>query len=151
MKMYSKRNSKAGFTLVELMVVAVIVAVLAAVAIPLMSANVTRAMATEAEAALGTARSNLRAMYAETKDYSKDSEGNSTAGAMIRAVGGVPGFSSGDLNGTYFSDACYTVTSTASNYTLTATGSASTAPKKDKVAGVVITLNQDGEFTRTGL
>jgi prepilin-type N-terminal cleavage/methylation domain-containing protein len=145
-----KYSGKKGFTLVELMVVAVIVAILAAVAIPLMSANVTRAIATEAEAALGTARSNLRAMYAETKDYSKDSEGVSIVGGAL--VTKVPGFSAGDLDGRYFSDACYSVTSAnASNYLLTATGSASTAPKKDKVATIVITLNQDGDFTRTGL
>ena len=56
------RLNRAGFTLVELMVVAVIVAILAAVAIPLMSANKTRAMATEAEAGCGTIRTAFRAM-----------------------------------------------------------------------------------------
>ena len=66
------KKSKDGFTLVELMVVAVIVAILAAVAIPLMSANKNRAIMTEAEAALGTIRSVLRAQYAETGRYDVD-------------------------------------------------------------------------------
>ena len=43
-----KTSRKAGFTLVELMVVAIIVAILAAVSIPLMSGNKRRAAATEA-------------------------------------------------------------------------------------------------------
>ena len=77
-----KKMRKNGFTLVELMVVAVIVAILAAVAIPLMSGNKKRAMCSEAEAALGTIRSQLRAQYAETKDYTKSALGGTVAEAQ---------------------------------------------------------------------
>lgn len=142
------RNKKSGFTLVELMVVAVIVAILAAVAIPLMSGNRQHAMATEAEAGLGTMRTSLRAMYAQTGNYTKDPDGTTiAAGAAATAI---PGINAGDLDGKYFDDAAYKISAVAADsYTLTATGDNSTAPSKADVAGIVITLNQDGTFTRT--
>lgn len=145
-----KSNRKAGFTLVELMVVAIIVAILAAVAIPLMSANKARARATEAESALGTVRSALRAMYAETDAYNKDLNGNTLGAGAVAGV--IPGIRDGDLDGRWFSDECYAITSiSTSNYLLTATGASSSAPKADEVDGVVITMNQDGNIVRTGL
>ena len=90
MKRKSKDKNKAGFTLVELMVVAVIVAILAAVAIPLMSANKNRAIMTEAEAALGTIRSALRAQYAETGAYNKDINDQTIVVRMATGLGYVP-------------------------------------------------------------
>ena len=144
------RNKKSGFTLVELMVVAVIVAILAAVAIPLMTGNRKRAMATEAESGLGTMRTTLRAMYAQTSAYNKDLDGNAiAAGAAATAI---PGINANDLNGKYFNDAAYSITAIgATTYTLTADGDKSTAPSHADVAGIKITLDQDGKFTRTGL
>jgi prepilin-type N-terminal cleavage/methylation domain-containing protein len=142
-------KSKAGFTLVEVMVVAIIVAILAAVAIPLMSANKKRAMSTEAEAALGTVRSALRAMYAQTDAYNVDLNGAAIAAGPVAQV---PGIDAGDLAGRYFDDAAYAITAIGANtYTLTATGNNSTAPDAADVAGVVITLNEAGLFTRAGL
>ena len=137
---------KGGFTLVELMVVAIIVAILAAVAIPLMSANKKRAAATEAEAGLGSIRSALRAMYAETGAYNKDLNN-----ATITTLSQVPGMALTDLDGRYFNSAAYSVTLAAAGYTLTATGNSSTAPQASLVAGVTITLDQAGAFTRTGM
>lgn len=150
-----KKNSKAGFTLVELMVVAIIVAILAAVAIPLMSANRTRAMATEAEAGLGTIRTVLRAMFAETGAYNVDLNGDDIDSSDPTDLPGLnPGDLDGrpgDLDGRYFDGSAYTMSLAADTYTLTATGDDSTAPQAADVAGVVITLNQDGDFNRTGL
>lgn len=139
MKMRSSK--KAGFTLVELMVVAIIVAILAAVAIPLMSANKIRAASTEGEAGLGTARSSLRAIFAETGAYNQTPSGGTLAVGAI--AGNVPGISVGDLNGKYFTDANYTLTAVGvSNYTLQVVGTTGI------VNGVTITLNQNGDFTR---
>lgn len=139
-----KLSSKAGFTLVELMVVAIIVALLAAVAIPLMSANKKRAAATEGEAGLGTIRSALRATYAETGAYNVKPGGAGLTGTTV--AGNVPGISAGDLNGKYFVDGNYSIVSiSASNYSIQVAGT--TGVVKD----VTITLNQAGEFGYTGL
>lgn len=145
-------TKKCGFTLVELMVVAVIVAILAAVAIPLMSANKKRAMATEAQAALGTVRSALRAMYAETGAYNIDLNGNTLSGGSSFSVTNVPGISPGDLDGRYFSEESYALSVVdADGYTLEATGNNSTATNAADVAGIVIRLNEEGTFFIQGL
>lgn len=58
------RNTK-GFTLIELMVVVLIVAVLAAVLVPLMTARLESARWSEGKAGVGTIATAVRAMYAE--------------------------------------------------------------------------------------
>ena len=139
------RKRRAGFTLVELMIVAVIVAILAAVAIPLMSANKKRAVATEAEAALGTLRTALRAVYAQKEAYNIDL--NDTAISAGDPVTSIPGITDGDLDGKYFDTDDYAITAIAADtYTLTATG-----PSGGDADGITITLDQEGTFTRSGL
>ncbi len=142
------KRKREGFTLVELMVVAVIVAILAAVAIPLMSANKVRAMATEAEAGCGTIRTALRAMYAETGAYDTDLNGGSiSAGDLASSL---PGIGPADLDGRYFDDPCYTLTAvSASGYTIRCLGSASGAPEASKVSGVTVTLDDAGALVKT--
>ncbi len=145
MRAILNKKNKAGFTLVELMVVAIIVAILAAVAIPLMSGNRRRAAATEAEAALGTVRSALRAVLAETGSYALSPSGGAIAPGAVAGV--VPGILAGDLNGRYWVDGNYAITTISSNaFVITATGG--TDPI---VNGVTITLNQTGGWTRVGL
>jgi len=138
------RRARAGFTLVELMVVAVIVAVLASVAVPLMGGGKKKAMATEADSSLGAVRACLRAMYAETRDYSRDPNGNTLeAGDPLTAV---PGVSVGDLEGKYFRESDYDIASiSATAYTIRCQGSTG------DVSDVTITLDQSGTFQRTGL
>lgn len=112
MKM-QKNNKKSGFTLVELMVVAIIVAILAAVAIPLMTGNKDRAMATEGQAGCTTIATQLRMHYAEKGNYTGISTPLDLAGIRPN-----------DLNGTYFNDASYVLTTLTDgdDYTITANG-----------------------------
>ena len=144
-----KRDGKAvtfsgrpGFTLVELMVVAIVVAILAAVALPLMSTNRKRAMAAEADAGCGAIRTALRVYYVDNGAYPPGGQAST-----------IPGVGAADLDGAYFCTVDYTFTAGGSNYTITATGNSpgSTAPKRADVDGMVVTLNQDGIFSRTGL
>lgn len=137
-------NRRSGFTLVELMVVAIIVAILAAVAIPLMSGNKKRAMGTEAEAALGTARSQLRVMFAETGSYLKKPDGSALG---TGSVTNIPGVSASDMQGRYWDTTGYTIdTITAGSFTLKAVGVST-----GDTAGLTITLTSDGIITRTGM
>ncbi|MBT3296748.1 MAG: type II secretion system protein [Verrucomicrobia bacterium] len=140
------KRKREGFTLVELMVVAVIVAILAAVAIPLMSANKTRAMATEAEAGCGTIRTALRAMFAETSNYTVGLNGSLGTAYAATAL---PGIGAGDLDGRYFDDGCYSVAAGATTYTITCSGAASGATQAADVSGVTVSLDDDGAMLKT--
>ena len=142
-----KMKSKAGFTLVELMVVAIIVAILAAVAIPLMSAQKKRAAATEGESGLGVMRTAMRANFAETGAYNIDARDKSTITAPLTiTASNMPGIVGTDLNGRYFQMGDYQIFSVSANaYVLRVTGSTT------DVSGVSIDLDQGGNFTRRGL
>ena len=104
------RKNKLGFTLVELMVVAIIVAILAAVAIPLMSGNKKKAQATEAQAGAGAIKMLVRIMQAQ----------GDTAPTTLA---GVKGLSTADLDGTYFINTDYSYSGSGySNMIITVSG-----------------------------
>ena len=103
-------RSKKGFTLVELMVVILIVGILASVAVPIMRGRIDSAKWSEAYAACGSIATGIRAYAAE----------KGTAGFVAATVNGALdtgnsalGLANMDLDGTYFSDACYTVSGAA--------------------------------------
>lgn len=112
-----QRNS--GFSLVELMIVIVIIGVLAAVAVPIYSNNVVKAKMSEADASLGSIRTQLRVYYGENGEYPTLSsgsyvlDGNGTSGTKWND------FNSGELTGKYFEDSSYTLVSTTTTYTIT--------------------------------
>lgn len=115
-------TNRKKFTLVELMVVAIIVAILAAVAIPLMTGNVERAIITEAQAALGTIRSNMRALHAEYGDYENIEldDGVTLLGDAVPVnVVELPNMNEDDIDGHYFSWECYTVEAVSEDTALT--------------------------------
>lgn len=142
------RRAISGFTLVELMVVAIIVAILAAVAIPLMSGNRRRVMATEAETYLGNMRTQLRLLYAETGTYATNRNGD-----LVDSVWKVPGVNPSDMSGRYWSTNAFSFstppTGLGTNYVLQADGSASGC--HPDLQNITITLTCNGVFVRTGL
>jgi len=131
------RTNESGFTLVELMVVALIVAILVAVAIPMMSGNKTRAITTEAQAGLGSLRSAFQIYKTE----------NGTWPTFLNAVQFSASVTNltvkyGDLAGKYFKDDGYKFVSvTSTNYTLQAQGYAGDS------SNIVITLSDAGVWS----
>ena len=110
-RLANKYRRSGAFTLVELMIVVVIVAVLALVAIPLYQSNVTAAKMSEGIAGVGTIRTAMR-VYAA-----------SNAGSYAGVVGlSDVNISASDLEGKYFDGTSYAISNvTATTYTITAT------------------------------
>ena len=125
--MKTRNHKKAGFTLVELMVVAIIVAILAAVAIPLMAGNKERAAATEAQAGCSAILTAERVERAENGAY-----------IAAPAPDTLQGIEPGDLQGKYFDHTAYVTTVAGDQITVTATANGTEA-----IAGTVI-LNHNG-------
>lgn len=64
-----KREKQSGFNLLELMIVIVIIGVVAAIAVPIYSNSVEKAVRAEGEAALGTIRTQVLLYYAEWGEF----------------------------------------------------------------------------------
>lgn len=126
-------RNRQGFTLVELMITVVIVGVLAAVAVPIYQANVNRAKASEADAAMGSIRTALRVYFAEYASYPMEASYVAVTTLSIDMT-------AADLNGTYFAAAEYTYISSAdsSSFTLRATGTGSQAGIQRQLTSVGI-------------
>ena len=144
--MVTRNRKQLGFTLIELLVVVIIVSVLAAVGIPLLSGNVDRARASEAEASLGTVRTALRAKLAE-------------ANGALPGMAGAPntvgiGINTNDLDGRFFVTAAYVVTSPrleggpASSYCVGVDGGTNNtaAPQAAKVATIKRSMDETGNI-----
>ncbi len=130
-----KRNS--GFSLVELMIVIVIIGVLAAVAVPIYSNNVMKAKMSEADAALGSIRTQLRVYYGENGDYPVAGSGS----AVVAVATTWNDINEGELTGKYFNDASYTYYGYAAGDSFQITCAKGDIMEEDRV------LDQSGNLT----
>ena len=129
------KSKHAGFTLIELMVVILIVAVLASVAVPMMRGRIDRSKWTEANAAAGAIRSAVKLYFVET--------GNTVTGNLSNAsVQQTLNMQDADLTGAYFVPSDYQIDSVSADgiAVVTVTGSQSNAPSGSK------TLALDGTW-----
>ncbi|MFC1576296.1 type IV pilin protein [Candidatus Omnitrophota bacterium] len=130
-------SRRKGFTLTELLVTIILIAILAAIAIPIYKAHVTRSKVTEVKAALNTVRTQMRLVYAEHRTYNPSTI---SPGPAID----LPGFDWGDLDGTYVKDGDteYTI-GDLDTYTFTCTFTGGGTSDSDLV-GETLTIDQDG-------
>ncbi len=149
MKMNKKlnKNKKSGFTLVELMIVAVIVAIMAAVAIPLMASNTDSAIFSEAKNTLGFISRQLSAV--QTSPEYVGIVAGSASESFTEIGGSMVIIEDSDLDGKYFDGAAYMisgVTATAPNsYIITATVKSGYDQEGDNV--IMTVLNRIPTFS----
>ncbi|MBN1391928.1 MAG: prepilin-type N-terminal cleavage/methylation domain-containing protein [Sedimentisphaerales bacterium] len=137
-------KSRKGFTLIELMVVILIVAILAAVAIPLMRGRIDAAKWSEGKSIMGTIGTAIRA-YAAEKGSAANANYGANAPTMIQL-----GFDATDFDGTYFSSANFSWTTgydinNAPPLEFTITGTAGGGIQTP----TVVTLDHLGEWVET--
>jgi len=148
-KILSKGNKKrAGFTLVELMVVIIIVGVLAAAAVPIYSAFVKKARISEAKASMGTIRAGEEVYWAENAVYLPLSAVASSATALTDTLG-----VDVSHNVWWNTGVTWTVTTGAVNTTLvTIVANATAAACDDKIEGITVTYTLATDtWTTSGL
>lgn len=134
-------RSRKGFTLVELMVVILIVAILAAVAIPILRGRIDAAKWSEGRAMMGSIATSIRAWCAEKGPDYDDGTSPTYPGTLAEL-----GFATNDLTGNYFDDADFSFSVTACGpppgFTVTCTPAT-----KDNRPGVPATYVLTGDGT----
>jgi general secretion pathway protein G len=132
-------KSEKGFTLVELMIVIIILAVLTGIAVPSYMALRNRARESATESEMKNIATAVELHQADNEDYPTGAE--YTAGAILPYMDPVPANDS-------WGEAYVYVSADGSTYTLTSTGS-------DKAAGGAVgsgadLIMTDGQWTSTG-
>jgi len=105
-----KGRKKKGFTLIELMVVIMVVAILAAVAVPILRGRTKQAKWSEAAATAGAIRTVMRTYYVEDPNAAL-----AMAGSTVDTIQATLGFIPGDLTGRYFQAGNFTITAIDGN------------------------------------
>ena len=131
-----KRRPEAGFTLIEVMITVAIIAILAAIALPVYTDYVIRGRLVEGTNALSALRAQMEQHYQDNRTYLDASSGlfqspcNSTKLATLN----------GALK--YFTVTCPASTWAKTTYTLTATGTGTSMS-----AGAIYTVNEKNLMT----
>ncbi len=132
---------KKGFTLIEFVVVILVVAILAAVAIPIMRGRIDAAKWSEGKRMAGTVATALRTFAAE------EGEDAALTGTAFSSWNVDLGFAVGELTGTYFSDGDFTISDFVYGppleFTITVGTSADDAPSRPDG----YTLDHNGDWT----
>jgi type IV pilus assembly protein PilE len=121
--------ANAGFTLIELMITIVIIAVIAAIAVPNYTDYVTRSKFTEAQGQLSDLRIKMEQYYQDNRRYSTTVGGGTCGIGAAPAPGGTK----------YFTYACTSTNRNAAGdqeFTLTASGKADQG-----LDGIAFTIN----------
>ncbi|HZN26313.1 MAG TPA: type IV pilin protein, partial [Burkholderiales bacterium] len=129
MRSISPAHRRHGFTLIEVLMAVVIVAILASVAFPSYVDYVRRGKITQATTALATMRVQMEQYFQDNRTYANVA-GVPAPCSPGAAVGAPP-------NARYFTFSCDTPARTANTYTLTATGRADAG-----MGGFVYTVNE---------
>ncbi len=144
------RNGQAGFVRVELLIVVIIVAILAALAIPLYRGATERAYRSEADPVLGKIRGSFRTVQSQSAagDFSALAS-NYTASMDLKVMEvSELNLKPVDLEGRYFDGDSYRITTlTNTTYVVKAIGDSSRAADKSAVAGLIRTIDQDGTLS----
>lgn len=130
--------SKKGFTLIELIIVVIIIGVLAAIAAPLMSSNVTKAKKSEAVAALGAIRTAARLYNAENSAWPA---GTGSIGSSVATMNAY--IVNTSLDAKYFNNSAYGIDGNG-NANCNCGVSMDSSVRSD---GSIITLTQAGVLT----
>lgn len=133
----TRRTYAAGFTLIELMIVVAIVAILAAIALPIYSNYITRGKLTEAQNNLSNLRVQMEQFYQDNRQYASAADATQCGVSMPTASNS----NGGNSIAKYFAYSCAITTT---GYTVTATGNTGTP-----VASFIFTIDQNNTRTTT--
>ena len=127
------RFSVAGFTMIELMIVVGIIAILAAIAVPIYTSYVKRSKIVQATTALADGRSRMEQWFLDNRTYA--------AVNKVDPCVTIPAIEAGTAQAFVI-----TCVSTVSTYTITATGN----PAEGMEAGFVYTIDEGNNRVSTG-